>query len=302
MADDKEKQENKQTHEKRILNRVNHNNIDLSHHAKHDWQTAHNARRKAAEEKAAARTEEYDPIYVRAYFQELDRVGDEGELVPANDPELDPLVPELLATYLVEDFPGGDSAMQLLAEIQNSSHEFVECSPDPADPNHSIPYYVSSITIGGVPYPTTDESGDDPDNPGYDPDPAPTNPPYDPGEDVDWLGKAWMFFDGPCGVPVWDPNDNDPWDKTDPNYHGPDGEDGYPNGTLDMYAPLTDYLLHTHKELVMVDDEPVVVEVHDITFSYERQCFDFKYEEQEVNGEKHMALVIQPMRRKKSKK
>ena len=43
------------------------------------------------------------------------------------------------------------------------------------------------------------------------------------------------------------------------------------------------------------------MDVYDITFSYEHQCFGFVYEEQEVNGEKHMVLKIRPMRRKKNK-
>jgi hypothetical protein len=111
-----------------------------------------------------------------------------------------------------------------------------------------------------------------------------------------------MYFNGPCGVPPWDPNDNvdvhpGPNIPLDPDTV--DGVDGYPNVTLDEYMPLADLLSdNSHKE--RVDD--AVVDVYDITFSYEHQCFDFIYEEQELNGEKHMVLVIRPMRRKKSKK
>jgi hypothetical protein len=183
----------KKHHAKHIIGRVNHNNIDLSRHAKHDWQPAHEARRKAVAEKLAAGKDAkttYSDIYVRAYFQELDRVGTEGELVPANDPELDPLVPTLLATYLIE-VPGGDSALDLLAAIQSKSGDFIICIPDPTD-DPTVPYYLSSVTIDETPYSTTDESGD-PENPGYEPDPGPV-----PGHRVsrpNTCGLAWLGVD-----------------------------------------------------------------------------------------------------------
>jgi hypothetical protein len=322
MADDNDK--TRKPHEKRIPHRVNYNNIDLSHHAKHDWKPAHEARHKEKMAARAARETESGPINIRVYFQELDRTGlceyESGggeknatyEWLPANHSAFDddPLVPTPIPTpgpgadYIdVLDFPGGDSAMNLLRQIMDDyvgTQDAFVCDPEPDDtpPDERPPtplYYVPNLTIAGTPYNTPGETEEEPD-PGYDPAPEPEPaPPYDDGEHVHWLGWSWMFYDGhdEGAAPYWDPEDNDPWYPDEPGYNGPDGEDGYPNGTLDEYHPLEDLLADTINE----DD------YYQITFSYERQCFWFYYEEQEdENGAKHMELVIRPMRLRKKPK
>ena len=266
MSDENKKHEGeKKHHEKRIVGRVNHNNINLSHHAKHDWKPAHEAHHKAAAKAKEAAPN--DNITVQVDFQTLDRVGEEGDLVPANDPELEPLTPVLLETFNVT-VPGDYSAKDLLDYMQQIEVTYTQADTTlPTD-------YVDRIA-------KKDESWGYATDGGYDPDPP---------EDEDivvWSGKSWMFFNGPSGVPEWNPQDNLPWD---PGIVPPDGIDGYPNGTVDMYAPLVTLL------------DPPVDGKYRITFSYETQCFSFLYEEQEVNGVKHMVLVIRPMRRKKPKK
>jgi hypothetical protein len=317
VTDDKKKHKHERKHEKRIPHRVNFNNIDLSHHAEHDWQTEHKKRREEKMKKRATREDGYDDINIWVHFQKLDRTGvtacgpDEGENVtyewlPSNHIAFvnDPLTPtpispvpdgwdEATSSVYIEDFYGGDSAMNLLARVMADYPDGFVCDPEPSDisPDPNVPpeplYYVSNIEIAGEPYNITTESETDP-NPGYTPNPDtdPDNPPYPDGEDVDWLGLAWMFFDGPSRAPDWDPDDNDPWTPGSAGFK-PDGKDEYPNGTLDEYHPIQEWLAWT----IDLNGD------YHITFSYERQCFDFIYEgHEDENGKKHMELVIRPMR------
>jgi hypothetical protein len=302
-------------HEKHIVGRAHFNNLDLSKFAKHDWKAEHEKHlksleeaKKKAEEKAKkeGKAEEEPPeeMTVRVYFQTLDRTGDEeGELLPANDPVFDEDPPEaepiavdgnLNYVDIVLDGTTGFSAKDLVDQLEvqygtifsNITYKEINTIPPP--------YYVENITIGTtpeVPYPTT------PDDEGYNPD-----PPRDE-EIAIWDGNAWMFFDPHTDdpekerwewndgsntlVPYWDPDDNDPWDENDPNYHDPDGEDDYPNETLDEYE--------LWKYLTFNED----LGRYEIIFSFETQCFDFIYKQKNVNGEMKWVMAIRSMRRKK---
>jgi hypothetical protein len=318
----------KKPHEKRVISAVNHNNLDLSQYAKHDWKTEHNEHLKLVMNTQAKKENEIEtpPIptrmIVRTCFETIDRTGDEeGELLPANDPifDSDPPVavplpvrsapdnPGQYFNYVDYEVPSGQiatfSGMNLAAVLDSPPSSLpsvftITPTPPSADPTPPAHYYIEKI------YCQYDVDEDE--NPifweyetsgTYDEDPLEEN------AIMTWDGEAWMFFDGPTGVPCWVPADNDPWDEGDPGYKGPDGEDGYPNGTLDMYKPLYKYLPH-HTETIIEKDEngedvEVEVEVYEITFSFEKQCFNFAYEQQTVNGVTKWVMVIRPMRRKK---
>jgi hypothetical protein len=303
-------------HEKRIVSRPHFNNLDMSHFAEHDWQKELEEHlklvAKAEAKKAESATEPTPParMIVRSFFETIDRVGDEeGELLPANDPVFDddPPVVEPIAIrpnpdpnhpgeYLnyvdievdaPEEFSGKE-LVDALGESEATSEYFSDITYK--DKNTiPPPWYVENITINDDPYTTT------PDEVGYTPD-TPL-----PEEVTFWLGFAWMFSNPPLNwlvnnptrtrLPNWEPDDNDPWDEAHP-----DGEDDYPNGTLDMYGPLYKYLSH-HTELINGE----YWEVYEILFSFEKQSFDFVYEPQIIDGVTKWVLVIRPMRRKKKK-
>jgi hypothetical protein len=309
MSEDKKNNskdpENKKPHERHIVGRAHFNNLDLSSFAKHDWKPLHDVHVKLAQaaraKKAAERGLHTAPatMTVRVYFQKLNRAGEEdGELLSANDPAFDddPLVPVPIVTtgslnYVdivvpvgqIATFSGKNLVDALEADYPDIFSNIVWKETTTIPP----PYYVENIGINSVDYSTT------PDEDGY--------TPYPEQEDAltEWAGDSWMFFDLPLGwnvggnntyVPDWDPEDNYPWEDTDPDYHGPDGIDGYPNGTLDEYAPLWQYLTYNS-----------AIGKYEIMFSFETVCFDFIYEPRIVDGVEKWVMVIRPLRRKKKK-
>jgi hypothetical protein len=303
----KEPENKRKPHERHIVGRANFNNLDLSSFAKHDWKPLHDVHVKLAQaaraRKAAERGLHNAPatMTVRVYFQKLDRVGDEeGELLPANDPAFDADPPVAAPIVIINDLNYVDIVVPVAKIATFSAYDLVEAlkTYPPLDPlgqstiftditykhKNTIPppWYVENIDINGDDYPTT------PDEDGY--------TPYPEQEDAltEWAGDSWMFFDLPLGwnvggnntyVPYWDPDDNEDWDPADP-----DGLDGYPNETLDLYAPLWQLLKYNTSN-----------GRYEIMFSFETVCFDFIYEPRDINGETKWVMVIRAMRRKKKK-
>jgi hypothetical protein len=293
-----EKHESEKPREKIIVGRAHFNNLDLSHHAKHDWRAEYEAHIKlvaaARAKKAAERGLRTPPetMTVRVYFQTLDRTGDEeGELLPANDPAFDddPLVPVpieienslnyvdiVVPSALIDNYSAKDLVDALGTERSDIFSGITYKQKNTIPP----PYYLENIKINPDSYTTT------PDEEGYNPD-TPL-----PEEITIWNGNAWMFLDLPEGwntngdntyLPDWDPDDNEDWDPNDP-----DGDDDYPNGTLDMYEPLWQLLAYNN-----------TLGKYEMMFSFETQCFDFIYMPRIFDGVTKWVMVIRPMRRKK---
>jgi hypothetical protein len=310
MSDDQSKHEPEKKerklppHEKHVIGRVHLNNIDLSHHAKHDWRPAHEAQckafaEKAAKKKAAKTTQtESQTITVRSYFQTLgllltreERAN--GEWVPANTPELDPPERTLLGVFetdidvstTVDNTTVYNSLKDLLDKLQE---EYEEEEEGISEVTYKIentippPYYILSITGKGF---STFSYANTSDEDGYDPDPDLMVE----GQIASWAGNAWMYFEGEYieGVTVYDPTDNTPFNPEDPGHD----VHGYPEATVDEYKPLT---LLPH----VVEDN---IWIYEVTFSYEGHAFSFIYEPQEFDGVTHMVMVIRPMRWRRKK-
>jgi hypothetical protein len=278
----KEPENKRKPHEKHVVGRAHLNNIDLSRHAKHDWKAEHKESLKVLDELRSKLKTAPGDINVRVNFQKLGIAeGDvEVEWVPANDPDLDPLVPVPIIPSIElfgEDAVDGNMTVQELLEYLQEAELIANLAF-----RGDGPVYIESMEINNFLYPTTSDAE------GY------TPPPPIPDETLtQWMGNAWMYLKGAYvpGVTVYDPSDETPFDPNDPGH----ALNLYPEATVDEFTPLT--LLESHEEVV--DGETITV--FEITFSYEFHCFDFIYEEREVDGVKRFVLVIRPMRWVKKK-
>jgi hypothetical protein len=277
-------------HEKHIAGRANLNNIDLSQHAKHDLEVARQARHKSIADAIAKASD--DEIKVIANFIEIGMpdVESEGEWVPADDPELEPLEPTPIPLPDSPDgvaeiyVPGNISAMNLLAKFQAKYGANFVCTPAPIDQVVPAPlsplYYLEGINIvTSVQTKLYSTTGT------YDP-PVPPLPTE--MTDMSWQGWAWMYLRGKyvSGVTIYDPDDQTPFDLNDPGH----ALNLYPEATMDELLPLVDCLDWDEDE-----------EAYVITFSFEYHCFTFEYVPKVIDGVTHMVMVVRPLRWKKKK-
>jgi hypothetical protein len=289
---DEEKKHEKKKHERHIIGRVHFNNIDLSHHAKHDWKADHEARHKArAEAKAKEAKTETAAVTVNAYFQKLgipEPGGeDEWEWVSADDPSLEPEVrtpiplPGGLAYLQATTLTGDQTVKDLLEYFAGQGQygddfvvNFVTATTTPPTS------YIENMEIAGESYNKT------PDTVGYNP-----NDQLPPPDDtyMTWTGVAWMYIEGVynSNETKFDPNDQYQYNPNDPGH----ADGGYPEATVDEF-PLE----------CLPQDPNGATGVRAVTFSFEYHAFGFTYEEREIEGVKKMVLVLKALRRRKKKK